>query len=88
MVRLPTFLLGDAIDKKRLQPVLLSTNWGIAGLYAVYPDTSFLPNKTRQFIDFLAERFDKNREWDVCLRRYLKRIHKAPVAKKRGSTLM
>lgn len=81
VVRLPTFLVGNAIDEKLLQPVLLSTNWGISGLHAVYPDTAFLPNKTRQFIDFLSERFEQKREWDDCLKRYLKRIRQAPASK-------
>jgi hypothetical protein len=34
------------------------------GIYAVYPHRRFLPAKTRVFIDFLAESFGPEREWD------------------------
>lgn len=78
VVRLPTFLTSAAIEAAELQPVLLSTNWGVAGLYALYPNTSFLPYRTRNFIDFLADRFSEKPEWDECLRKHLKRIDNAP----------
>jgi DNA-binding transcriptional LysR family regulator len=78
VIRLPTFLTNQAIEDGELQPVLLPTNWGVAGLYALYPETSFLPSRTRLFIDFLADRFGHEPEWDECLRQHLKRIGKAP----------
>jgi len=34
------------------------------GIYAVYPHRRFLPAKTRVFIDFLAESFGPERQWD------------------------
>jgi DNA-binding transcriptional LysR family regulator len=78
VIRLPTFLTNQAIEAGELQPVLLPTNWGVAGLYALYPETSFLPSRTRLFIDFLAKRFGNEPEWDECLRQHLERIGKAP----------
>lgn len=78
VVRLPTFMTNAAIETGELEPVLLSTNWGVAGLYALYPDTAFLPHRTRAFIDFLQGRFGEEPSWDKCLKNHLKRIAKAP----------
>jgi DNA-binding transcriptional LysR family regulator len=78
VVRLPTFMINSAIESGELEPVLLSINWGVAGLYALYPDTAFLPHRTRAFIDYLQARFGDEPTWDKCLRTHLKRIHKAP----------
>jgi DNA-binding transcriptional LysR family regulator len=77
VVRLPTFMVSTAIEAGELQPVLLSTNWGMAGLYALYPNTSFLPNRTRTFIDYLVARFGDEPVWDRCLRKHLKQIQRA-----------
>ena len=78
VIRLPTFMMNKAIEAGELQPVLLSINWGVAGLYALYPNTSFLPNRTRVFIDYLVTRFGEEPVWDACLRKHMKQIHKAP----------
>lgn len=78
VVRLPTFMMNTAIESGELVPVLLSTNWGVAGLYALYPDTAYIPHRTRAFIDYLQARFGDAPIWDNCLRAHLKRIHKAP----------
>jgi len=77
VVRLPTFMVNEAIGSGRLQPVLMSINWGVSGLYAVYPGTAFLPHRTRAFIDYLQARFGEEPTWDDCLRAHLKRIAKA-----------
>jgi DNA-binding transcriptional LysR family regulator len=41
-------------------------DWQLPSLaiYAVYPQTSALPAKTRSLIDFLAERFGDHPYWD------------------------
>ena len=75
---MPTFLVNQAIASGELQAVLMNYNWGVAGLYAVYPDTAFLPNRTRKFIDFLGQRFGDKPVWDTCLRAHLKSIGSAP----------
>jgi DNA-binding transcriptional LysR family regulator len=46
------------------------------GIYAVYPHRRFLPAKTRVFIDFLAESFGPERQWD----------QPQPVTRKRRSS--
>lgn len=77
VVRLPTFMMNEAIESGELEPALVSINWGVSGLYAVYPDTAFLPYRTRAFIDYLHTRFGEEPAWDNCLRAHLKRIAKA-----------
>ncbi len=76
VVRLPTFMVNGAIESGTLEPVLVNTNWGVSGLYAVYPHTAFLPHRTRAFIDYLQTRFGEEPAWDDCLRAHLKRIAK------------
>ncbi|MBX2839227.1 MAG: LysR family transcriptional regulator [Gammaproteobacteria bacterium] len=85
VVRLPTFLLATAIEAQALQPVLLPVNWGVAGLYALYADTAFLPSRSRSFIDFLGNRFGDKPDWDECLRKHLKRVNNASPIKMLGS---
>ena len=79
IVRLPTFLVNEAIEAGTLQPALLTTNWGISALYALYPNTAYLPYRCRVFIDFLAERFGGQPIWDECLRAHLSKLAKSPV---------
>lgn len=71
-------MINKAIENGQLQPVLLSNNWGVAGLYALYPNTSFLPNRTRVFIDYLVTRFGDEPVWDACLCKHMKLINRAP----------
>jgi len=53
----PTFLVYEALRKKKLVRIL--SDWKVDDLtvFAVYPNRKFLPPKVRSFIDFLAERF-------------------------------
>ena len=78
LIRLPTFIVNDAIQEGSLQPVLLHTNWGQSDLHALYPNTAYLPYRCRVFIDFLAERFGGQPVWDECLRAHLSKLAKAP----------
>jgi len=79
VIRLPTFIVNEAIQAGTLQPVLLTTNWGQSELYALYPNTEFLPHRCRVFVDFLVERFGGQPEWDACLRAHMRKLAKAPV---------
>lgn len=63
----PIFLVSESIENGLLKPVLLDYNWGEVGLYAVYPDTRFLPRRTRAFIDFLAQCFQSKPDCFNCL---------------------
>lgn len=79
VVRLPTFVVNAAIAKGSLQPVLLTTNWGVSQLYALYPNTAYLPHRSRVFIDFLVQRFSGQAVWDDCLRLQLELLARAPA---------
>lgn len=78
VVRLPTFVVNDAIDNGTLQPALLNINWGQSDLFALYPNTTYLPHRCRMFIDFLVDRFGGHPEWERCLTKHLKTLAKAP----------
>ncbi len=64
IVYMPTFITWKAISMGDLVPLLtdhvLPTNY----VYAVYPQTRFLSQRARLFIDFMAERFGDNPYWD------------------------
>lgn len=78
VVRLPTFIVNQAIEEGSLQPALLNINWGRSELFAIYPNTTHLPHRCRVFIDFLVDRFSGHPEWDKCLRRHLSTLAKTP----------
>ncbi len=52
---LADFITGPALANGQLLPVL--TKWAVpeTGIYVVYASSSFMPSKTRVFIDFLVE---------------------------------
>ena len=54
---LPTFILGDAVQKGDLVELLPDTFNNTLGIYAVYPPGRFIQPKLRAFIDFLANEF-------------------------------
>lgn len=70
VVRLPSFIVSDAIDAGALEPALLDRRWGDIALHALYPDTRFLPARTRAFVDAMVEAFPEEPPWERCLRRY------------------
>ena len=67
VVRLPAFLVNDAIVAGSLEPVLLDHDWGEIALHALYPDTRFVPARTRAFVDHCAEAFAGDPPWHACL---------------------
>src|SRR5262245_57372387 len=64
IVRCPSFAFGRDISEGRLVPLL--TNWHPPELsiYALYAHRSLLSAKVRTFVDFLAERFGPEPEWE------------------------
>jgi len=65
ITKLPTFLVGEDIDKNRLQIVLPHYPPTDLGIYALYAPNKYLAAKTRVFIDFLADRFGPEPPWDA-----------------------
>lgn len=60
----PTFIAWQALATGDLQPLLREYWPAPLNAYAVYPQTRYLSQRARRFIDFLAERFGSNPYWD------------------------
>ena len=54
---LPNMLVGPDLHHDRLQLLLPEYTHAADHLYLVYPSRTFLPAKTRAFVDFITERF-------------------------------
>ncbi|MFW2404211.1 MAG: LysR family transcriptional regulator [Gammaproteobacteria bacterium] len=67
IIRMPLFIVHEAIRAGELEPVLTQYRWGDVDAYAVYPQTRHVSQRVRAFIDFLAERFADTPYWDRCL---------------------
>lgn len=64
IVVLPTFIVWQSMAKRELVPVLEQYTLPSINAWAVYPQTRYLSQRARQFIDFLVERFGDNPYWD------------------------
>jgi len=64
IIMMPTFILWKAIANTELVPILSGYITPQLNAYAVYPQTRYLSQRTRVFIDFLVERFGENPYWD------------------------
>ncbi len=64
VVRMPSFIIGGHLTRGRLVPILADYLDAHLPIYVVYPSGSHLPAKTRVFIDFLIDAFDRYRDWD------------------------
>jgi DNA-binding transcriptional LysR family regulator len=60
----PTFLFGADIAEGRLAPLLTDWRSHELPIYAIYPHRSLLAAKVRSFLDFLAEHFTPEPEWE------------------------
>jgi DNA-binding transcriptional LysR family regulator len=60
----PTFYLREALHSGKLVAVLNDHVWPEINAYAVYPPTRHLSSRVRALVDFLAQRFDGEPEWD------------------------
>jgi len=64
IVALPTFIVWQSLAAKKLVPVLESYTPPDLNAWAVYPQTRYLSQRARRFIDFIAERFGEKPYWD------------------------
>jgi DNA-binding transcriptional LysR family regulator len=64
IVPLPTFIAWQSLARGHLVPVLESFSLPALNAWAVYPQTRYLSQRARRFIDFIAERFGDNPYWD------------------------
>jgi DNA-binding transcriptional LysR family regulator len=65
---LPTFYVGEDLERGRLQAVLTDYNVQESGIYAVYPSRKHLTAKVKAFVDFLTERYGAEPYWDEWLK--------------------
>ncbi len=64
---LPVFLLGDALERKLLVPVLSGHRLPDGALYVLRPPGANVPGKVRALIDAMVERFGGEPVWDHCM---------------------
>lgn len=69
----PSFIAWQAIAKGELEIVLPEYKLPALHAWAVYPNTRYLPHRSRVMIDFLAQRFGLNPYWDQALSQHLNR---------------
>ena len=67
VVMLPTFIAWQAIKTKQLQVLLTDYSLPEMNAYIIYPQTRFLSQKARVFIDFLVDQFGQQAYWDSVL---------------------
>jgi DNA-binding transcriptional LysR family regulator len=73
IVMQPTFSIWEHLAAGRLKTVLGDWSAGGLGVFVVFPSRSFLPVKTRLFIDFLVDNFRNDPDRDVWIDRARKR---------------
>ncbi|MEN4981228.1 LysR substrate-binding domain-containing protein [Erwinia billingiae] len=64
IARLPAFVAGEALQNGSVVPVLSRYEAPPLGLYAIYPPAKYLAQRSRAFIDFLAESFAGQPKWE------------------------
>lgn len=64
IARLPAFVAGEALQNGLIVPILSHYEAPPLGLYAVYPPAKYLAQRSRAFIDFLAEAFAGQPAWE------------------------
>jgi len=65
---LPTFYVGEDLERGRLRPILTDYRLQEYGIYALYPSRKHLTAKVKAFVDFLIERFGPEPYWDEWLK--------------------
>mgnify|MGYP000132328074 CR=1 FL=1 len=64
----PSFIVHGAVERGVLTPVLTDYQWYSMNIYAVYPQTRYVPARVRAFIDFLVSHFGEDPYWEQFLR--------------------
>jgi DNA-binding transcriptional LysR family regulator len=60
----PTFLGADALRNGKLQAILTDFELPLFQMFAVFPGNRFVPQRVRNFVDFLAEKLGPDPYWD------------------------
>ena len=64
ILREPSFIVHDAIKRGLLVPILTDWSWPSMDIFALYPKTTRIPRRTREFVDFIAKRFGDKPYWE------------------------
>ncbi len=64
LVREPTFIVHRALQQGLLTPLFTDHIWQDLSLYALYPQTRFMPARVRAFLDVLIEAFAGVPYWE------------------------
>lgn len=54
LLRIPSFIIRDALDQGTLEAIMTDHDWGLSGLHLLWPPTRHLSARTRALIDYLA----------------------------------
>jgi DNA-binding transcriptional LysR family regulator len=65
VARLPTFLVGQDLQRGTLRSTLTDYPFELGGLYALYPHNRHLSAKVRVFVDFLVKKYGPHPYWDL-----------------------
>jgi len=63
----PSFIVHGAVERGVLIPVLTDYQWYAMNIYAVYPQTRYVPARVRVFIDFLVSHYGEAPYWERFL---------------------
>lgn len=63
----PSFIVHEAVEAARLEPVLTECAWPQVTVHAVYPETRHLSARARAFIDFARARLGPEPAWERFL---------------------
>ncbi|GJL76563.1 LysR family transcriptional regulator [Nitrosomonas sp.] len=65
IILIPSFIVYREIERGALVPLLTDYRCPAIAAYAIYPQTRYLSQRVRVFIDFLAARFQGTPYWDL-----------------------
>jgi DNA-binding transcriptional LysR family regulator len=69
IILVPSFIAYKEIERGTLVPVLKDYKTPQVDAYAIYPQTRYLSQRVRAFVDFLVQRFEGTPYWDFCVQK-------------------
>ncbi|MEH0697494.1 LysR family transcriptional regulator [Vibrio owensii] len=64
IARLPSFMIGSHIQQQTLNAILTDYELPPIGIYALYPNSQYMPRKLRAFLDFIQTYFESDELWE------------------------
>ena len=69
IILVPSFIAYKEVESGALVQLLEEYKLPQLDAYAIYPQTRYLSQRVRAFVDFLVKRFEETPNWDFCLRK-------------------